>query len=187
MVLMSDVFVRCDACRGERFNPSTLRIQYRGQRISDVLNLTVGEAMPIFSAHPRIRRVLEILRNVGLEYLSLGQPASSLSGGESQRVKLARELAREGRGRTLYLLDEPSTGLHIRDLEPLMRVLRGLVEEGNTVVVVEHQPAFLEEVDWLLELGPDGGESGGHLLYAGIPRELSKVENSPTGMFFRKE
>lgn len=183
MHFLPDVYVRCDGCDGKRFNPSTLRIKYRGYSVSEVLNFSVREALEVFTAFPKVRRVLETMREVGLGYLALGQASSTLSGGEAQRVKLSRELAREGTGKTLYILDEPSTGLHVADVEVLLGVMNRLVDAGNTVLVVEHHVSILERADWILDLGPEGGQGGGHLVASGPPSDIMKCEESITAPY----
>ena len=182
MVLMPDVFVTCDTCEGRRFNPATLRVKFKGYSIDEILRLPVVEALPVFASIPKARKTLELLHEVGLGYLTLGQPAASLSGGEAQRVKLARELARGDGKSTLYLLDEPATGLHAGDVTALLRVLVRLVQEGNTVVIVEHNVELLKGMDWLVELGPEGGENGGHVLFSGTPQGMSEID-SPTARY----
>ena len=167
MHFLPDVWVECDACRGRRYNPETLAVQFHGRSIADVLDMSCGEAVQLFEHIPKIRRVLETLCDVGLDYLTLGQPAPTLSGGEAQRVKLAAELSRPDTGRTLYILDEPTTGLHFTDLEKLLEVLNRLVDLGNTVVVVEHNLDVVKTADWVIDLGPEAGHEGGWVVAAG--------------------
>ena len=183
MHFLPDVFVTCDTCKGKRYNRETLEIRFREKSIADVLEMTVDEAVPYFAAQPRIRDRLRILQQVGLGYVALGQPATTLSGGEAQRVKLAKELARRATGRTLYILDEPTTGLHFEDVRKLLEVLHALVDAGNTVVVIEHNLEVIKTADWLLDLGPEGGEGGGRIVASGTPEQVAAVEASHTGRY----
>ena len=172
MHFLPDVWVECDTCRGRRYNPETLAVTYHGRSISDVLDMTCGEAVKLFRNIPKIRRILQTLCDVGLDYLTLGQPAPTLSGGEAQRVKLAAELARPDTGRTLYLLDEPTTGLHFEDLAKLLEVLHRLVDLGNTVVLIEHNLDVIKSADWVIDMGPEAGDEGGCVVTCGTPEEL---------------
>ncbi len=181
MHFLADVYVRCEECRGKRFNQATLRVTYKGRSIADVLDLTVHEARELFAAHPRITGPLDLLVDVGLDYLHLGQPSPTLSGGEAQRIKLARELARRDTGRTLYILDEPTTGLHFDDVRKLLAVLGRLVDAGNTVVVIEHNLDVIRCADWVIDLGPEGGPQGGRLVAEGPPERVARVRESHTG------
>jgi excinuclease ABC subunit A len=181
MHFLPDVWVECDVCHGKRYNPETLAVHYKGHTIADVLNLRVHEALEVFGNIPKIRRLLQTLEDVGLGYLSLGQPAPTLSGGESQRVKLAAELGRPNTGRTLYILDEPTTGLHFDDVAKLLTVLNRLVDLGNTVIVVEHNLDVIKSADWVIDLGPEAGGSGGRVVAEGIPEDIIKVKESHTG------
>ena len=183
MHFLPDVFVTCDTCKGQRYNRETLEVKFRDKSIADVLAMTVDEAMPFFSAAPRIRDRLSILQRVGLGYVALGQQATTLSGGEAQRIKLAKELARRATGRTLYILDEPTTGLHFEDVRKLLEVLHALVDQGNTVVVIEHNLEVTKTADWLLDLGPEGGDGGGRIVAAGTPEEIAANPESHTGHF----
>ncbi len=183
MHFLADVFVRCEECRGQRFNEATLRIEYRGHSIADVLDLTVAEAIELFSAHPKVAGPLRLLERVGLDYLHLGQPSPTLSGGEAQRIKLARELSKRATGRTLYILDEPTTGLHFEDVRKLLGVLDELVEAGNSVVVIEHNLDVVKTADWIIDLGPEGGPDGGEVVACGTPEDVARVEGSHTGRF----
>lgn len=186
MSFLSDVYVLCEACHGRRFDPTTLRIKYRDHSISDVLNLTIAEAAELFDKHPTISRILQTLLDVGLDYIQLGQPSPTLSGGEAQRVKLSRELAKIATGETLYILDEPSTGLHFHDINKLLNVINKLVDAGNTVVVIEHNTDIIKCADYLIDIGPEGGREGGHLVAQGSPEEVAKVKESYTGRFLRE-
>jgi excinuclease ABC subunit A len=181
MHFLPDVWVECDVCHGNRYNPETLAVHYKGFSISDVLNMRVSEALEVFANIPKIRAVLQTLADVGLGYLSLGQPAPTLSGGEAQRVKLAAELARPNTGRTLYLLDEPTTGLHFDDISKLLLVLNRLVDLGNTVIVVEHNLDVIKTADWVIDLGPEAGDAGGRVVAAGTPEDVARVAESHTG------
>jgi excinuclease ABC subunit A len=183
MHFLADMYIQCEECKGLRYNRETLEIAYKGKTISEVLELTIEEALDFFANHPQINRKLETLNNVGLGYIHLGQQATTLSGGESQRVKLAAELSRAGTGRTLYLLDEPTTGLHFEDVKMLLKVLNGLVEKGNTVVVIEHNLDVIKSSDWIIDLGPEGGEEGGNIVAEGTPEMVSNVKESYTGQF----
>jgi len=184
MQFLSDVEVPCEACEGRRFNPETLAVRYRGHTIHEVLELTIAEAARFFSTHKRLRRILDTLVEVGLGYVSLGQTSTTLSGGEAQRIKLAAELARPTTGRTLYILDEPTTGLHMADVKRLLVALQRLVDAGNTVLVIEHNTDVIKVADWLIDMGPEGGAGGGRLVGAGTPEALASVD-SPTGRALR--
>ncbi|HPO59498.1 MAG TPA: ATP-binding cassette domain-containing protein, partial [Anaerolineaceae bacterium] len=177
---------RCPVCHGRRFKPETLAVRYRGRDISEVLDMTVEEALELFQEVPAARSRLQVLSDVGLGYLQLGQPATTLSGGEAQRVKLARELGRRSTGRTLYLLDEPTTGLHLADTARLLGVLRRLVEAGNTVVVIEHNLELVKAADWVIDLGPEGGAAGGRLVAEGTPEQVARTPGSYTGEWLRR-
>src|SRR5262245_42922452 len=183
MHFLPDVYVPCEVCLGKRFNEATLQVKYNNLSIADVLDLTVDEALGLFKNHPQIRRALETLADVGLGYIALGQSSPTLSGGEAQRVKLSRELSKRSTGRTVYILDEPTTGLHFEDIKRLLRVLDRLVEGGNTVVVIEHNLDVIKTADWVIDLGPDGGDGGGRIVAAGTPEEVVKVRESYTGQF----
>jgi len=183
MHFLPDVYVQCDTCKGRRYNRETLEVVFRGKSIADVLDMTVEEGAEFFKAVPSIRDKLETLKQVGLDYIHLGQQATTLSGGEAQRVKLAKELARRATGRTLYILDEPTTGLHFEDVRKLLEVLQVLVEQGNTVVVIEHNLEVIKTADWIIDLGPDGGIGGGHLVAAGTPEKIAATRASYTGQY----
>jgi excinuclease ABC subunit A len=183
MHFLADVFVKCEECNGKRFDEATLRVRYKDKSISDVLELTVREAIALFSAHPKVKGPLELLAEVGVDYLHLGQPSPTLSGGEAQRIKLARELSRRATGKTFYILDEPTTGLHFDDIAKLLRVLHRLVDAGNTVVVIEHNLDVIKTADHLIDLGPEGGPGGGRIIAQGTPEAVAKVNASYTGRY----
>ncbi|MEZ4461050.1 MAG: excinuclease ABC subunit UvrA [bacterium] len=183
MGFLADVFVQCDLCHGQRFNHTTLMVRYKGKNISDVLNLTIADAYEFFKAQPKIARVLKTLLDVGLDYVQLGQSSTTLSGGEAQRVKLSRELAKVATGRTLYVLDEPSTGLHFDDIRRLLQVVDQLVDAGNTVLMIEHNLDIIKAADWIIDMGPEGGDAGGHVVAVGTPEKVAKSKNSHTGRF----
>jgi excinuclease ABC subunit A len=185
MHFLPDVFVTCETCGGKRYNRETLEVVYRGMSVSDALALTVDQALAQFDAIPRIRDRLLALSRVGLGYITLGQPATTISGGEAQRVKLARELARKATGRTLYVLDEPTTGLHFSDIEVLIGALTSLRDTGNTEVVIEHNQDVVACSDWVVHLGPEGGERAGMLVASGSPEHVASVEASHTGRYLR--
>ncbi len=186
MHFLPDVEVRCPACHGKRFKREVLEATYRGRTISDVLEMSISEAAVLFADVPAAYNRLALMTDVGLGYLKLGQPATTLSGGEAQRVKLAKELSRKATGRTLYLLDEPTTGLHPADVANLLKVLHGLVDMGNTVVVIEHNLDVIRDADWILDLGPEGGEAGGYIIAEGTPEDVARVAESHTGQFLRE-
>jgi excinuclease ABC subunit A len=181
MHFLPDLFVRCEVCAGRRYNRETLEILYKGRSIAEVLDMTVEEALGFLENVPGVARPLQTLHDVGLDYIHLGQAATTLSGGEAQRIKLARELSRRATGRTLYLLDEPTTGLHFADVAKLLEVLERLVELGNTVVVIEHHLDVVKSADWVIDLGPEGGEQGGEIVVAGTPEEVAGEPASHTG------
>jgi excinuclease ABC subunit A len=183
MHFLPDVYVPCEVCQGRRFNEATLQVKYNGLSIADVLDLTVDEALVLFKNHPQVRRALQTLADVGLGYIALGQSSPTLSGGEAQRVKLSRELSKRSTGRTLYILDEPTTGLHFDDIKKLLRVLDRLVQGGNTVVVIEHNLDVIKTADHIIDMGPDGGDAGGHIVATGTPEEVVGNLASHTGRF----
>jgi excinuclease ABC subunit A len=187
MHFLPDVYVQCDRCKGRRYNDETLEIRFKEKNIADVLDMTVVEALGFFENIPNIRRRLEILEDIGLGYLQLGQPATTLSGGEAQRIKLSRELGKKSAGGTLYLLDEPTTGLHFVDIQKLLDVIGMLVDQGNTAVVIEHNLDVVKSADHIIDLGPEGGEEGGHLVAEGTPEEVSANPRSHTGEFLRSK
>jgi excinuclease ABC subunit A len=186
MHFLPDVYVPCETCHGRRYNRETLEVRFKGKNIADVLDMSVEEALAFFAKIPKIRRRLQTLHDVGLDYVKLGQPATTLSGGEAQRVKLSSELSKIATGRTLYILDEPTTGLHFADIEKLLEVLHRLVDAGNTVLVIEHNLDVIKQADWIVDLGPEGGDEGGEVIAVGTPEQLARVEESFTGQFLRK-
>jgi excinuclease ABC subunit A len=186
MQFLPDIFVPCDVCHGARFNRETLQVRFKGKNIAEVLALSVDEALVFFDAHPSIRRKLQTLMEVGLGYIRIGQPATTLSGGEAQRTKLAKELSKRSTGRTLYVLDEPSVGLHAADVHKLVEVLQRFADEGNTVLIIEHNPEIIKVADWLIDLGPEGGDRGGYVVATGTPEDVAKVKESYTGQFLKK-
>ena len=185
MHFLANVFVTCEVCRGRRYNDATLRVKFKDKSIADILETPVDEALELFRHHKQLGRIMQTMVDVGLGYLALGQPATTLSGGEAQRVKLARELARVQTGRTLYLLDEPTTGLHFGDVQRLLEVLGRLVQAGNTVLVIEHNLDVVKTCDWVIDLGPEGGAAGGEIIATGTPEQVAAIEASYTGQFLR--
>jgi excinuclease ABC subunit A len=186
MHFLPDVYVTCDVCKGRRYNRETLDVRYKGMSIAEVLDMTVREALAFFGAVPVIQSKLATLDEVGLDYIRLGQSATTLSGGEAQRVKLATELSRRATGRTLYILDEPTTGLHFADIQRLLDVLNRLVDQGNTVVIIEHNLDVIKTADWIIDLGPEGGDEGGRVVATGTPEDLARqADRSYTGEFLR--
>ena len=186
MNFLPDVYVRCDACNGRRYNEETLQVTYKGKSIYDVLEMTVEDALSFFSNHPKIKHKIQTLYDVGLGYIKLGQAATTLSGGEAQRVKLAFELQRKPTGKTLYILDEPTTGLHTHDVKQLIEVLQRIVDHGDTVLVIEHNLDVIKVADYIIDIGPDGGDRGGRVIATGTPEEVAKVEKSYTGQYLKK-
>ena len=185
MHFLPDVYVQCDVCKGKRYNRETLDVKFRNYSIADVLDMTVEAGAELFKAVPAIREKLDTLTRVGLGYISIGQQATTLSGGEAQRVKLSKELSRRATGRTLYFLDEPTTGLHFHDVAKLLDVLHELVENGNTVVVIEHNLEVIKTADWIIDLGPEGGDGGGEIVAAGTPEDIVREKRSYTGAFLK--
>jgi excinuclease ABC subunit A len=185
MHFLPDVYVPCETCKGARYNRETLEVRFKGKSIADVLEMSVEEALQFFAKIPKLRRRLQTLHDVGLDYIKLGQPATTLSGGEAQRVKLSAELSKVATGKTLYILDEPTTGLHFADIEKLLEVLQRLVDSGNTVLVIEHNLDVIKQADWIVDLGPEGGEAGGEIVATGTPEDVAEVEESFTGQFLR--
>jgi excinuclease ABC subunit A len=185
MNFLPDVYVLCDVCKGKRYNRETLQVVYKGKSIADVLDMTVAEAVEFFSEIPGLERKLRTLFDVGLGYITLGQQATTLSGGEAQRVKLSTELSKIGTGNTLYILDEPTTGLHFEDIRMLLSVLNKLVDKGNTVIVIEHNLDVIKTADWVVDLGPGGGRDGGKIVAEGTPEDVAKKKESFTGRYLR--
>ncbi|XVM07008.1 hypothetical protein P5630_24310 [Bacillus subtilis] len=185
MHFLPDVYVPCEVCHGKRYNRETLEVAYKGKSISDVLDMTVEDALSFFENIPKIKRKLQTLYDVGLGYITLGQPATTLSGGEAQRVKLASELHKRSTGRTLYILDEPTTGLHVDDIARLLVVLQRLVDNGDTVLVIEHNLDIIKTADYIVDLGPEGGAGGGTIVASGTPEEITEVEESYTGRYLK--
>jgi excinuclease ABC subunit A len=183
MHFLPDVYVQCDVCMGKRYNRETLDIHFRGRSIADVLDMTVEEGVDFFKAVPTIRDKMETLKRVGLSYIHLGQQATTLSGGEAQRVKLAKELSRRATGKTIYILDEPTTGLHFEDVKKLLEVLHTLVDQGNTVIVIEHNLEVVKTADWVIDIGPEGGNKGGEIVAEGTPEVIAGVQESYTGQY----
>jgi excinuclease ABC subunit A len=186
MHFLPDVYVQCEVCKGARYNRETLEVHYKGKSIANVLDMTVSQALQFLENIPRIRNKLKTLDDVGLGYIKLGQSATTLSGGEAQRVKLAKELSKRATGRTIYILDEPTTGLHFADIQKLLEVLERLVEAGNTIVIIEHNLDVIKTADYIIDLGPEGGARGGEVIATGSPEEVAKVTRSYTGQFLRK-
>ena len=186
MHFLPDVYVPCEVCKGKRYNRETLEVKYKGKSIADVLDMTVEEALEFFRPIERIKRKLQTLQDVGLGYIKLGQPSTTLSGGEAQRVKLATELSRRDTGNTMYVLDEPTTGLHMADVERLLEILRRLAEGGSTVVVIEHNLDVIKCADYIIDMGPEGGAGGGTVVASGTPEEVAKVPGSYTGQYLKQ-
>ena len=186
MHFLPDVYVPCEVCKGKRYNRETLDVHYKGKNIYEVLEMTAGEAVEFFDSIPKIKNKLQTINDVGLSYIKLGQSSTTLSGGEAQRVKLATELSKRSTGRTIYILDEPTTGLHAADVHRLIDVLNRLVDEGNTVLVIEHNLDVIKTADYIIDLGPEGGDNGGNVVAYGTPEEVSKCEKSYTGMFLKR-
>ncbi len=186
MHFLPDIFVPCEVCKGRRYNRETLEIKYKGKSIYDVLEMTVEEALRFFENQPKIRRKLQTLYDVGLGYVKVGQPATTLSGGEAQRVKLAAELSKRPTGKTIYILDEPTTGLHTADVHKLTEVLQAFVEAGNTVILIEHNLDVIKVADYIVDLGPEGGDKGGEIVATGTPEEIAACEKSYTGAYLKK-
>ena len=186
MQFLPDVYVPCEVCHGARYNRETLEVKYRGKSIADVLDMTVDEALEMLGNIPQIANKLQTITDVGLGYIHLGQSSTTLSGGEAQRVKLATELSRRATGKTMYILDEPTTGLHFADVERLLQVLQRLVDTGNTVLVIEHNLDVIKSADWVIDLGPEGGDKGGEIIAEGTPEQVADVPQSHTGHFLRR-
>jgi excinuclease ABC subunit A len=186
MHFLPDVYVECEVCKGARYNRETLEVHFKGKSIADVLDMTVSQALEFMGAIPRIKNKLSTLDEVGLGYIKLGQAATTLSGGEAQRVKLSKELSKRATGRTIYILDEPTTGLHFHDIAKLLEVIQRLVEAGNTIVIIEHNLDVIKTADWIIDLGPEGGDRGGEIVATGTPEQVAKVTRSYTGQYLRK-
>jgi excinuclease ABC subunit A len=186
MHFLPDVYVPCEVCKGKRYNRETLEVKYKGKNINEVLDMSVEESLEFFDSIPNIRNKFKTMNDVGLGYVKLGQPSTQLSGGEAQRIKLASELSKRSTGKTLYILDEPTTGLHMADVHKLIHVLNRLVESGNTVVVIEHNLDVIKTADYIIDLGPEGGDKGGYIIAKGTPEELIKVKDSYTGTYLKK-
>jgi len=186
MHFLSDIFVKCEECNGSRYNKETLEVKYNNKNISDILNLSVEDALDFFKAIPNIKNKLKMLYKVGLGYISIGQSATTLSGGEAQRIKIAKELSKKATGKTLYILDEPTTGLHFEDVKKLIEVLQELVNNGNTVIVIEHNLDVIKCSDWIIDLGKEGGSNGGEIIAQGSPEEIVKIKESYTGLYLSK-
>ncbi len=186
MHFLPDIYVPCEVCKGKRYNRETLEVKYRGKNISEVLDMTVEEALKFFDKIPKVKNKIQTLYDVGLGYIKLGQPSTTLSGGEAQRVKLATELSKRATGKTLYILDEPTTGLHIADVHKLVNILQRLVDTGNTIIVIEHNLDLIKTCDHIIDLGPEGGDNGGEVIAVGTPEQICKNERSYTGKFLKK-
>ena len=186
MNFLPDIYVPCEVCDGKRYNRETLEVKYKGKNIYDVLNMTVEEALSFFSNVPNIKNKIQTLYDVGLSYMKLGAPSTQLSGGEAQRVKLATELSKRATGKTIYVLDEPTTGLHFADVEKLINILQRLVDGGNSVVVIEHNLDVIKCADYIIDMGPEGGKNGGCVIAKGTPEQVAKVKESYTGAYVKK-
>jgi excinuclease ABC subunit A len=187
MTFLPDVYVPCEVCRGARYNAETLAVHYKGRSIADILEMTFAEAVQFFSALPRLRRAMELVCTIGLGYLQLGQPSPTLSGGEAQRIKLAKEMIKPANGHALYILDEPTTGLHLADVQRLLDVLQGLVDQGNTVIAIEHNMEIIKAADYIVDMGPEGGDGGGRTVALGSPMEmLKKTRRSHTATYLKR-
>ncbi|MEO6283387.1 MAG: excinuclease ABC subunit UvrA, partial [Dyadobacter sp.] len=187
MDFLPDVHINCETCKGKRFNRETLEVRFKGKSVADILDMTVETALEFFENQPRLLRKVQTLNDVGLGYITLGQHATTLSGGEAQRVKLSEELSKRDTGKTLYILDEPTTGLHFQDIRHLLNVLNKLVEKGNTVLIIEHNMDVIKVADHVIDVGPEGGAQGGRIIAEGTPEKVSKVKGSHTGHFLKEE
>jgi len=185
MHFLPDIYVPCDVCKSKRYNRETLDIKYKGKSINEVLKMTIEDAVVFFSAVPVLHRKLQTLMDVGLSYITLGQRATTLSGGEAQRIKLARELSKRDTGNTIYILDEPTTGLHFHDVELLLQVLIRLRDHGNTIIIIEHNLDIIKTADWIIDLGPEGGSGGGEIIAQGTPEDVCKIKSSFTGQYLK--
>ena len=186
MHFLPDVYVPCEVCHGKRYNRETLEVHYKGKSIADVLDMTVDEALQFFDKLPKIRHKLQTLKDVGLGYIRLGQSATTLSGGEAQRVKLATELSRRDTGKTLYILDEPTTGLHMADVEKLIEIIQKLCDSGSSIIVIEHNLDVIKTADYIIDMGPEGGDKGGQVVACGTPEKVAENKNSYTGQYLKK-
>jgi len=186
MHFLPDVYVTCDVCSGKRYNRETLDIKYKGKNIADVLDMTVNQSLVFFDSIPAVKTKLQTLKDVGLGYIKTGQAATTLSGGEAQRIKLSRELSKRSTGRTVYILDEPTTGLHVDDINRLLTVLNKLTDAGNTIIIIEHNLDVIKSADYLIDLGPEGGDGGGEILFSGTPEEIITCGKSYTGQYLKK-
>ena len=186
MNFLPDVYVKCEVCNGKRYNRETLEIKYKGKSISEIIDMPILEALEFFQSIPKIYKKLKTLNDVGLGYINLGQQATTLSGGEAQRIKLATELSKSSTTKTIYILDEPTTGLHFEDIRMLLIVLQRLVDRGNTVIVIEHNLDVIKTVDWIIDMGPEGGDGGGEVMFVGTPEDIIKDKKSHTGKFLKK-
>tara|TARA_Y100000389_G_scaffold87703_1_gene84221 strand:+ start:44 stop:721 length:678 start_codon:yes stop_codon:yes gene_type:complete len=187
MNFLPDVYINCDDCQGKRFNRETLEIRYKGKSIADILSMTINESCDFFENFPKILRKLKTLKEVGLGYVTLGQQSTTLSGGEAQRIKLASELSKKDTGNTIYILDEPTTGLHFQDIKVLLEMINKLVNKGNTVIIIEHNMDVIKTVDHIIEIGPSGGKLGGQVIFSGKPEKLINIDKSPTAVYLKKE
>ena len=187
MNFLPDVYVPCEVCRGKRYNKETLEVRFKGKSIADILNMTINQAVTFFENQPRILNKIKTIQDVGLGYLKLGQSSTTLSGGESQRIKLATELSKRDTGKTIYILDEPTTGLHFEDIRVLLGVLNRLADRGNTIIIVEHNMDVIKCCDHIIDMGPEGGRAGGHIICVGTPNEIAQNPKSKTGQYLKKE
>jgi excinuclease ABC subunit A len=185
MNFLPDIYIECEECKGKRYNKETLEVTYKNKNIAEVLDMSIEESLKLFINIPSIKRKLETLSQVGLDYIKLGQSSTTLSGGEAQRIKLTRELAKRSTGKTLYLLDEPTTGLHFHDVKKLIDVLNSLVDKGNTVIVIEHNLEIIKSADYIIDIGPEGGDLGGEIVATGSPEEVSEIKSSYTGQILK--
>ena len=186
MHFLPDIYVQCDICKGKRYNNSTLEVLYKNKNISEVLDMTVDEAYSFFDSVPTVKRKLKTLVDVGLSYITVGQNATTLSGGEAQRVKLAKELSKRDTGKTIYIFDEPTTGLHFHDINQLLKIIYALRDKGNTIIIIEHNLDVIKTADWIIDMGPEGGIKGGTILEEGTPEKISKNKKSFTGIYLKK-
>jgi len=184
---LPEIYVKCEACGGKRFNEDTLQVKFKGKNIAEVLDMSVEEAVEFFDAIPKIKNILKTLQDVGLGYIKLGQSSTTLSGGEAQRVKLADELSRRSTGKTLYILDEPTTGLHFADIDKLLKIMHRLTENGNTMIVIEHNLDIIKTADYIIDLGPEGGDKGGNIVVQGSVKDIMACPQSYTGQYLKKE